>query len=499
MRMFLVCMCDIFLILYLTNLGQVDRNAVSDLTVADYLELKEAEAELQQSIVEHKEQLAALGSELGVLRKESESQAEVLRQREEAFKQAVTEVKSVKAAHSDESARAQALAQELKTAEAKKADVARELSRTREAAEAERKRLIEARRRREEMQKDLEKALAAAEAERQRAEQERKRSEEALRVAEQAALARGQAEKERQLAEETARLARSAAEEARLKEESARARAQAATELALSSKVKAITAEKKARVASTREKRAKKALNTVIQPKESAYEENIERRIVAVVIKSKYENMLIGNSRDTVKLQGVIAEIGARQVVFVPFRDSSILEQDRIHRVKRYEVEIDGVRTRELLVLPGEKRIVGFVVPDVKQLPKVKRPEQKLIKGLMPTLFAVRSQEPRNFSDRIRGVSSDFFVFKRDRLLMGGDYTYSFKAEGFRGTGDFGERIVTGDTVVDFAGNVIAVAVSENELVQILNRGGWKGISLSQDSAAHSLQKLWNVILSGES
>ena len=43
MRMFLVGMCDIFLILYLTTLSQVNQNKTSHLTVDDYNKAKEEE------------------------------------------------------------------------------------------------------------------------------------------------------------------------------------------------------------------------------------------------------------------------------------------------------------------------------------------------------------------------------------------------------------------------------------------------------------------------
>ena len=52
MRMFLVGMCDIFLLLYLTALAQVDERGVSDLTVADYTQLQSSQEVLKQTASE---------------------------------------------------------------------------------------------------------------------------------------------------------------------------------------------------------------------------------------------------------------------------------------------------------------------------------------------------------------------------------------------------------------------------------------------------------------
>ena len=64
MRMFLVGMCDIFLILYLTTISGVDERGVSELTVEDYLEVKEAQQELKDISKVQEETLAALEQEL---------------------------------------------------------------------------------------------------------------------------------------------------------------------------------------------------------------------------------------------------------------------------------------------------------------------------------------------------------------------------------------------------------------------------------------------------
>ena len=67
----------------------------------------------------------------------------------------------------------------------------------------------------------------------------------------------------------------------------------------------------------------------------------------------------------------------------------------------------------------------------------------------MPVLFSIRSQKTLGTMDRIRGVSNDYFIFKRDHLQMMTEDEFSFDNEGFRGTGNYAEYIVKGDQIVD--------------------------------------------------
>src|SRR5262245_33249253 len=52
MRMFLVGMCDVFLLLYLTAVAQVDARRISDINVKDYISLKQ-EHEAQEGEQRH--------------------------------------------------------------------------------------------------------------------------------------------------------------------------------------------------------------------------------------------------------------------------------------------------------------------------------------------------------------------------------------------------------------------------------------------------------------
>ena len=72
MRMFLVGMCDIFLILYLTTLSQVNPFHNSFLTVDDYNKLKELKVQAEQDSEKSHAQILELKNEISVLDKQKE-------------------------------------------------------------------------------------------------------------------------------------------------------------------------------------------------------------------------------------------------------------------------------------------------------------------------------------------------------------------------------------------------------------------------------------------
>ncbi|MBT6225135.1 MAG: hypothetical protein HOI47_00610, partial [Candidatus Scalindua sp.] len=72
MRMFLVGMCDIFLILYLTTLSQVNPFHNSFLTVDDYNKLKESKVQAEQDSEKSHAQVLEFKNEISALDKEKE-------------------------------------------------------------------------------------------------------------------------------------------------------------------------------------------------------------------------------------------------------------------------------------------------------------------------------------------------------------------------------------------------------------------------------------------
>ena len=90
MRMFLVGMCDVFLLLYLTALAQVDARQLSNLTVKDYVSLKETATEKEKEL-QSKERLTE-----DTLRKLTEAQLELahIRKESDELKQKSSSIKN---------------------------------------------------------------------------------------------------------------------------------------------------------------------------------------------------------------------------------------------------------------------------------------------------------------------------------------------------------------------------------------------------------------------
>ena len=486
MKMFLVCMCDIFLILYLTNLGQVNRDAVSDLTVADYLELKKVEGQLKQNIAEQKKKLGLLDEELGQAKQELVFKISALKETERELSQKnFAEYKFNKTLETKEE-KAKRLEQKFLAEQRAKAAAEEARQEALEQMEAEKVKALEEERLRKQKEEELRRVLADLKV-------EKKRLEAARLETQQLAERKEEAERLRLKAEVNLKVSRSHTKVARQKEKAAKDEAKIASTIAQESKVKAQRAEEAAEIAMVREEQAKEVLSTVVAPKEQAYVSHVKNRIVPLTVSARSENVILGSTEDEEELKGVITAIYGTQVVFVPREDSGVPDKDDVERSESYFVSIDGVPVTRLLVLPGEDRVIGFVVPTRKTLKLPKQDMSKLVNGLMPTLFAIRNQGPRRLSDRLRGLSEDFFVFKRERLADT-ETGFRYKAEGFRGTGDFAERIITGDTVVDFAGEVIAVADDENSLVKIDKKAAWQVFPIAGKDAKEVFKGIWQVI-----
>jgi hypothetical protein len=101
----------------------------------------------------------------------------------------------------------------------------------------------------------------------------------------------------------------------------------------------------------------------------------------------------------------------------------------------------------------------------------------------MPVLFSIRSQKISGVMDRMRGISNDFFIFKRDQLLMITTDEFYFEHEGFRGTGNYAEYIVEGDQIVDLEGNFFGFAYKKNKILRIDSLEGWHEFSINDISA----------------
>jgi len=95
--------------------------------------------------------------------------------------------------------------------------------------------------------------------------------------------------------------------------------------------------------------------------------------------------------------------------------------------------------------------------------------------------------------DRIRGVSEDYFIFKRDRLLMITEDEFYFDHQGFRGTRNYAEYIVKGDQIVDLGGNFLGFAYKKNTIMRIDDLKGWRSIPLHDMTAKQLENQIYRV------
>ena len=95
----------------------------------------------------------------------------------------------------------------------------------------------------------------------------------------------------------------------------------------------------------------------------------------------------------------------------------------------------------------------------------------------MPILLSLRNNGNVSLGDKIRGISSDYFVVNREYLKLDKDRNLKFDVPGFRGTGIRAERIVRGDHLVDLNGRLIGVANNANRVIRINTLSGWDEIN----------------------
>ena len=92
----------------------------------------------------------------------------------------------------------------------------------------------------------------------------------------------------------------------------------------------------------------------------------------------------------------------------------------------------------------------------------------------MPTLVAVRNNPIQKFSDKIRDLDTVKVFIQRDKLQKVSKGNFVYKAEGFRGTGDYGEVVMTGDQIVDLDGNLLGIAIDRNKISSVGKAEEWE-------------------------
>ncbi|MBO1225466.1 MAG: hypothetical protein JYX80_13670 [Candidatus Scalindua sediminis] len=495
MRMFLVGMCDIFLILYLTSLSQVNPFNNSFLTVDDYNRLKEAKIQADYDSEISKGHVLELKTKVSALDKEKEQALQLI-----LTAKAETE-KAMQLVNIEKKKAAQAEIALSKTI-SKKEELNKLLQKYQEKGQRVLKIVEEMQIETEKAKENEQKALKTAEELRLEA---KKKEQFVLKIAEEAKLEAEKAKdnekdlrriaREAQLKAEEARkneeVARRIAEEERLKAEIAREsetialklaeNAENLKEIALKNEAKAKKAEanalKVASVAQSETAEVKTKIKSITQTSDKAYSENILEKLTQFTITIEYESRLEPVSRKAITMQGLPVKMGDDHVIFVPLDriglDSSLTPANYIS----YNITANGKPVTKLYIKPGDAEIAALVInADVKHCLPVGKTND--FSSYMPVLFSIRSQKRLGVMDRIRGISRDFFIFKRDYLLMITEDEFYFDNKGFRGTRNYAEYIVKGDQIVDLEGNFIGFAYKKNKILRIDNLKGWREFSI---------------------
>ena len=341
---------------------------------------------------------------------------------------------------------------------------------------------IEAERTRE----DEQRALETAEKLRLKAEDAKKREEYALKLAKEARLKEEEARKSEEIARKIAEEERLNAAKASENETVAlnlAALADNQKEIALKNADMARKAEANAltvaRIAQGETAKVKSKIQSIIQPADNAYNENIIDKLVQFTITIDYKDSFKRVTNKVITMQGLPVKIGGEYVLFAPL-DHIGLDPSSIHdNYITYNITVNAKPVTKFFVKLGEFKIAALVIEDEVEhcLPVGKT---DVFSSYMPVLFSLRNHKLLGVMDRIRGVSSDYSIFKRDQLLMITEDEFSFDNEGFRGTGNYAEYIVKGDQIVDLGGSFLGFAYKKNEIVRIDNLKGWHSILIHE-------------------
>jgi hypothetical protein len=468
MKMFLVGMSDVFVILYLTTLGQSSDVGKSKLTVSDYRQLEIGNKQAAKALEEKSQLVDQLHRELDLLKQSGakellkrKSLDESLGSLQEKLLLQAKELEQEKFKSANENAAVKALSaklaeQEQRNVESLKAEqAARESERLELAAQIdnEKQRLAAMAADRDRLGQTLaadreasaqEKQLLTADAEKLKAELA------ALEAAKADALAQLSSEQDNRLvAEVQAREAQALALKNAQEREDART-------AAYQSKLQASLERADKKVAQEAAQKAQGVLDVVTRDSGTAYRNSVLTRTFDVEVFSKIENTLIGSSEQKLTLKSIPLVTAKGSFLFFPAEQVGIDSATVASRVRQLELSVGGLKAAEIcgINLAG-KFFLG--------LRSTKAFANKALEEMSPVLFVVRNGARLPFADRWRDQRTDYVTIRRDSLIVNGR-TASFQAEGSRGTGDYAVRVVAGDTIVDMAGNVIGYGVDTNKV-----------------------------------
>lgn len=464
--MFLVCITDIFLLLYLTAVANVQPTTI--LTVEDFYKLKSMHQELAGEKLKTEEQLKA------ELRRELEARAmltaKLNRERSRLDDMQKTLLDSV--------SERERINQDLRFKEdmlKAREKLLEDLNQQITTKEADWEKIKDT------YKQELEQQKAVVEGARRHAQRFEAEAKDARILADQMQLEADQAYETADMAqavkEKALRLQVQALEE-KMEAERLAAEAKVAQETAEKEKKKALedmqTAKAEKKQAEQKVRMLAATIDEIKQDGETAYQDNVLPRLKALDVtwKRKIADNFTVYER---KLTLLPVKIGSKVYVVFPSR--------QIGFTGRSDRKPDG-----LSIMYGEQKISnGWIQKEddlitielLRFTGDVDEPfgADTAILKLMPALLALRNNGNVSIQDKIRGISDDYFIVNRDYIEPDGEGVLKFAMAGFRGTGLRAERIARGDQLVDLNGRFIGVANTANHIIRFDTLDGWEEIA----------------------
>ncbi|MCA9401104.1 MAG: hypothetical protein KC713_05720 [Candidatus Omnitrophica bacterium] len=480
MRMFLIGMCDIFLILYLTSITNTQPKSI--LTVDDFFQLKamheslqgdqqraeaelreqlrkeqEAKDRLQAQLAREKERLDETKRTLSMSAAERKKIEEELRLKEQMLKSREELLANLN----------QEIAAKEQARQTMESTYQKELALKKETIESTQEMAIR-------LKEEAQNAQLLADKMKAEADLAYKTADTAKAVQQKALVLKTEALKEKELAERKAAealRAKQEAEEEKRKAMEAKLRAEKEKTDALIAMEVAKTLRQQA------EENAQELVTTIKDIKKDAksvYQQDISPQIQNV--QAAYERQIADNvtvyERELtlvpVMLDGKIFVIfPTQQIGFTKRSDTvprKLMIQYKGQKIKNGWID----KENDLIAL----ELSSYVGPAYSLYPADKKTED-----FMPTLMAVRNNGNISLLDKIRGISDDFFIVNKNYLTVDGGRVLKYEMPGIRGTGLHGERIVRGDQLLDLKGQLIGIANDANQIIRIDTLKEWDKIT----------------------
>ena len=452
MRMFLVVMCDIFLMLYLT--AAINTTPGTALTVEDFLELKSMHETLELEKVETEAEF-----------QEKLDQAQEEKERLLAEKKKQYELAAAKLAA--EKARLKDMEQSLELSDAERERINNDL-RIKEEILNEREQLLSELNKKIEVKEEMQRKMQ--EAYQTELKKQKLTTEESQKLAEQF---KNKADNAEQLAEqmkEEAHLAHQAAETAKTDQQKAIAlKEKAETEKQEALNNLKVTETHKEQAEQKAQKLAK-TIKDIKQDGEAAYQKNMRPKLQTVYATYKRDTQ---NNTFTYKRALTLLPVKINEKIYAIFPSSQIGFTSRSDKAPdKLKIKyLDEPVTNGLI--HKEDNLIAIPLADYQGKSEAPYPRETETRQLMPALLSLRNNGNKSLTDKIRGIADDYFVVNRDYLELDQNGELKFSLSGFRGTGTRAEHIVLGDQLVDLNGRLIGIANRADRIVRIHSLDGW--------------------------